>query len=83
MLGVRVVHGDRAARARGGDRVSVLGAGRRCWCCELAVRAPAPVLGAGWLAVRMVETGRWAPVLRACCARGGDRVAALCAGCVL
>ena len=44
---------------------------------------PVPVLGAGRLAVRVVETGCWAPVLRACCARGGERVLVLCAGCVL
>ena len=48
---------------------------------------PGPVLGAGWLAgwlaARVVETGCWAPVLRACCARGGDRVPVLCARCVL
>ena len=72
-----MVHGDRVpgrVRARGGDRVSAL----------LAVRVPVPALGAGWLAVCVVETGCWAPALRGCCAaRGGDRVPVLCAGCVL
>ena len=51
-----------AGCARGGDRLLVRGAGRRCGCCELAVRvvetgAGAGAAGAGagpvsWLRVR-------------------------------
>ena len=81
---------------RGGDRVpgAGAGAGRRCWCCELAVHVMetgcwrwcrVPVLV---LAVHVVETGCWrwcwvpVLVLLAGCARGGDRLLVLVlAGC--
>ena len=52
MLGAGAGAGAGAAGcARGGDRllvpVLVLGVGRRCWCCELAVHMVETVAGAG------------------------------------